>query len=234
MAALSGALAGVVALSGVGVAASRSGPGDVFYAAKRTAESVRLGVSTGDPSERGLRRLQLATTRLSELESLSESGRTIGLAGSTYDPARPLAGAASRAQVLEVLDDMDEDVRDGSRLMLDAYADDGDTAPLVVLQGWSVEQAARLRALLPRLSSAVQPRGEGSLALVRAGRGRGGAAAGRCPRAGPGDRAAGRGLADAGRRRRARGAPRDRARACPPERPRRRAAPHLARRRRHR
>ncbi len=164
-AALAGALAAVVALTGVGVAASRSGPGDVFYGAKRTAESVRLGAAGGGQTEQGLRRLQLATTRLSELEALSASGRTVGLSASAS--GRPLAAAATRAEVLDVLADMDADVRAGSTLMLDAYRRDGEQAPLGVLRDWSVEQAGRLDALVPRLSPALRPRGEDSLALVR-------------------------------------------------------------------
>lgn len=163
--ALIGALAGVVAVTGVGVAASRSVPGDVFYAAKRTAETVRLEVAGGGQTEQGLRRLQLATTRLSELEALSTDGRTLGLSASSS--AQPAAAGANRSEVLALLDDMDDDVRDGSRLMLDGYRANGDPAWLVVLRDWSVEQAARLRALLPSLSSAVQPRAEGSLSLVR-------------------------------------------------------------------
>ena len=165
LAALSGALAGVVALSGVGVAASRSVPGDLFYGAKRTAEDVRLGVAGGDQTEQGLRRLQLATARLAELEALAQDRRTLGLAASRSGV--PLAAGASRSELVDVLDDMDEDVRDGSRLMLDGFRATGDPAPLVVLRGWSVEQAARLRALFPQVSAALLPRVEGSLALVR-------------------------------------------------------------------
>ena len=162
--ATAGALAGIVALTGVGVAADRSVPGDLFYGAKRTAESVRLGVSGGDETERGLRHLHLATARLGELETLSTGSPSLGLGALS---GRPVAGGASRAQVVATLDDMDDDVRTGSRLILDQYRDDREAGPLVVLQGWSRTQADRLRALLPHLSSAVQPRGEASLALVR-------------------------------------------------------------------
>ena len=136
---------------------------------RRTCVSASPSREAG---EQGLRRLQLATARLSELEALSASGRTLGLAAapSAVGPSalgRPLAAGASRSDVLAVLDDMDDDVRDGFALMLDAYRSDGDKASLEVVRGWSVEQAARLRALLPRLSPALQLRGEGSLALVR-------------------------------------------------------------------
>ena len=168
VAALSGALACVVALTGVGVAASRSVPGELFYAAKRSAESLRLEVAGGGQTEQGLRRLQRATVRLQELEVLAGGRRATALpALSASSSTLPLAAGAVGQEVLDALDDMDEDVRDGSRLMIDGYLAAGDPAPLGVLRDWSVQQAAGLDDLGARLGTGVRPRIEGSLALVR-------------------------------------------------------------------
>jgi len=73
-----GAMAGVVAIAGVGVAGSRSLPGDPLYGIKRGTEAVQLATTHGLQA-RGELHLRFAKERLSEVERLSGAAEALGL-----------------------------------------------------------------------------------------------------------------------------------------------------------
>lgn len=183
-----GTAASLVAVTGIGLAASRSLPGDPLYGVKLTAEAVQLRTAAG-PYEVGLRHLQFAETRLREVGRLTrDEGLAAGLAGrglrwdgGVPDGAGVVPGAAVAAvvaaggssaraggstRVVAALADMDQQTDIGSRLLAVASRHSRSTAPLVVLQGWSDTQAARLAQLLPRLPGGAQQRAQVSLALI--------------------------------------------------------------------
>lgn len=142
----SGALAGVVAVSGVGIAASRSLPGDPLYGVKKAAESVQLWFTSG-AYDRGKRHLEFAQTRLHELRQLARDG-----------------GSAS--SLTEALRDMDAETLAGSRDLTRAYAVDHRRDALTVLDRFSREQGTALRAVLPELPSTARPAAQASLQLL--------------------------------------------------------------------
>ena len=179
--AAAGAMASVVAVSGVAVAGSQSLPGDPFYGVKRTTEAFQLRTADGDV-ERGTRHLDFAATRLREVRGLT-LGRDAVDAGPQLGPAamgggitlrsseQPLAdGAALSAGVAErvrtTLADMDSQTRKGTTLLTDAYRASQAPEPLRALSRFTSRQTAGLEELLPALPPAAQPRARASLALL--------------------------------------------------------------------
>jgi hypothetical protein len=132
----SAALVMMVALVATGVFASRDAlPGDSLYALKRAAESAGLAL-TFDDEARARRHLELATTRLDEMERL--------IARSSQVPSDP-------ALFLAALGAFDAAAGEGSRMLL-ASEDLARTAALDDLRLWVTDQAGRLaqlRAALP-------------------------------------------------------------------------------------
>ena len=176
-----GAMASVVAVSGVAVAGSQSLPGDPFYGVKRTTEAIQLQMADGDV-EKGTRHLDFAASRLREVRGLT-LGRDAVDAGPVLGPAalesgirlrsaeQPLAaGAALSAGVAErvrsTLADMDEQTRQGSELLTDAYRESKAPEPLRALSRFATRQSAGLEELLPALPPATQSRARASLALL--------------------------------------------------------------------
>jgi hypothetical protein len=145
-----GAMASVVAVTGVSVAASRSLPGDPFYGLKRTTEGVQLRLAGGEEQE-GTRHLQFAAERLGELRRMADGG-----ALSSDDLAR----------VESLLDDMDDDTRSGQRLLVDAFRATQDAAPLERLSRFADDQRDGLQELILVLPQEVRPRARESLVLV--------------------------------------------------------------------
>jgi hypothetical protein len=158
-----GAMASVVAVTGVAVASDRSLPGEPFYAVKRATESVQLRTADG-PVERGTRHLQFATERLDEVRALT--GRRDSVALGAVVPGQPSASGPDAGLVLSALADMDADTRTGSSLLLDAARAEGSAAPLELLAGWTADQGRGLAELLPLLPSAARTQASASLALV--------------------------------------------------------------------
>lgn len=148
-----GALASVVAVSGVAVASSQALPGDPFYDVKRSAEGVQLRIADGAAAE-GSRHLQFAATRLDELAAMALGRDGEGDADPDWDRVR------------ETLTDMDDETRAGSRLLERAWRDSGDRSVLDVLSGFTAGQAAGLQALLPALAPRALDEARASLALV--------------------------------------------------------------------
>lgn len=161
-----GALASVVAVTGVAVAASRSLPGDPFYGTKRAVQALELQVEGGTPAEQGLARLHLATERLSEVEAALRTPGALRGGGGREGQALALALGSDDA-VLRALDDMDQEVRTGSQLMFGAYRVDHDATTVVTVEGWAQGHGDRIAALLPRVHDPVRARAEASLSLAR-------------------------------------------------------------------
>lgn len=176
-----GAMASVVAVSGVAVAGSQSLPGDPFYGVKRTTEAIQLRMADGDV-EKGTRHLDLAATRLREVRGLT-LGRDAADAGPVLGPSamsgglvlrsaeQPLAaGAALSAGVADrvrsTLADMDEQTREGSALLTAAFRESQAPEPLRALARFTTRQSAGLEELLPALPPTTQSRARLSLALL--------------------------------------------------------------------
>ncbi|HWH28379.1 MAG TPA: DUF5667 domain-containing protein, partial [Mycobacteriales bacterium] len=145
-----GLTAGVVAVTGVSVAASMSLPGDPFYRVKRAAEGVQLRLADG-AAEEGRRHAQFAAERLRELEEMVAGGSL-----STGELAAALA----------LLDDMDADTRNAQRLLTAAFRDTRDAAPVQELADFAEQQRAGLSGLMDDLPDDLRPRATTSLALL--------------------------------------------------------------------
>ena len=176
-----GAMASVVAVSGVAVAGSQSLPGDPFYGVKRTTEAFQLRMADGDV-EKGTRHLDFAATRLREVRGLT-LGRDAADAGPVLGPSamsgglvlrsasQPLAagGALSAGvadRVRSTLAEMDKQTREGSELLTDAFRASQAPEPLRALSRFATRQSAGLEELLPALPPATQTRARASLALL--------------------------------------------------------------------
>ena len=175
-----GALASVVAVSGVAVAGSQSLPGDPFYGVKRTTEALQLRTADGDV-EKGTRHLDFAATRLREVRGLTlgrdalTTGPQLGtaaLAGvalrsaeSPVAPGAPLSAAVAD-RVRATLAEMDDQTREGTELLTGAYRESRATEPLRALSRFATRQSEGLEQLLPALPEAARSRAEVSLALV--------------------------------------------------------------------
>ncbi|HZG92973.1 MAG TPA: DUF5667 domain-containing protein [Pseudonocardia sp.] len=134
-------------LGGAGVLASGSAlPGDGLYPVKRVAESAGLAM-TFDDSARARRHLELAGTRIDEVEQLLAE-----------DP-----GTGTDPEVFRTaLHDFDEQADQGSRLLL-AAEDAPREQVLNDLQEWAAGQAERLAALRQTLPGPAAADAGGSL-----------------------------------------------------------------------
>jgi Domain of unknown function (DUF5667) len=163
----SGAVASVVAVSGVSFAAGRSLPGDPLYGLKRGTEALQLRTASGD-LERGRDHLRFAATRLREARALAEGRHDVSLpswAGGLL--ATPTVATPRTERLVRALDDMDRATEAGRRLLLDAWvAAPGDQRPMVALARFGAAQQRGLTALLPLLPPGVQDRALASLSLV--------------------------------------------------------------------
>ena len=178
---LAGAMASVIAVSGVAVAGGQSLPGDPFYGVKRTTEALQLRMADGDV-EKGTRHLDFAATRLREVRGLT-LGRDATDAGPALGPSalsgalelrsaeQPLAagsalGAGVADLVRDTLADMDEQTREGSELLTAAYRSSRAGEPLRALNRFATRQTAGLEQLLPALPPATRSQARASLALL--------------------------------------------------------------------
>ena len=173
-----GAMASVVAVTGVAVAGSQSLPGDPFYGVKRTTEALQLATADGDV-ERGTRHLDFAATRLREVRGLA-LGRDAAqalplsagvdgavLAGSASDLAAGAAlGGSVAERVRKTLADMDTETRKGTELLTEAFRDSQQPEPLRALSRFATRQSDGLERLLPALPAATRDRARVSLALL--------------------------------------------------------------------
>jgi Domain of unknown function (DUF5667) len=145
------ALVMMLALTGGGLMASRDAlPGDSLYALKRVGESAELAL-TFDDTARAQRHLQLAATRLSEVEQLIARDQQAAPAPEVYAAA---------------IQEFDAATGEGSRLLLTAAETEGSTAQLDRLHAWVSEQSARLTELRPALPLPAAAGADGSIQLL--------------------------------------------------------------------
>lgn len=169
-----GAMASVVAVTGVAVAGTQSLPGDPFYGVKKGVEAFQLRTADGDVGK-GSKHLDLAGERLSEVRALA-LGRDAALTpvGSSVrtgvsDPvaaAGVALGSSAAERIRQALVDMDESTREGSTLLTEAFRDTSSDVPLQILTRFAGGQSTELRELLPALPAAVRERAETSLSYV--------------------------------------------------------------------
>ena len=161
-----GAMAGVIAFTGVGIAASRSLPGQPFYGLKRTAEAVQLGLASGDEAK-GTKHLEFAATRLREVKALANGDDQVALGSAGHVAAGLALGGSLQQRINEALDDFNSETSSGRMLLEGVYRKTGKPEPLRILKTFSVEQHTALTSLLPQLPSASQTVAQQSLALVQ-------------------------------------------------------------------
>jgi hypothetical protein len=143
---LAGAALTVTALAGLVAVADGARPGDVLYELKRGTEQTQLALA-GD--SRGRTLLDLAGTRLDELESLVGEGGSALPAASPAGPgdATVSATGAEAALVLQTVETMDAQTREGAIWLTDHAVRTSAAAPLDVLAEWATGQADGLSAL---------------------------------------------------------------------------------------
>jgi hypothetical protein len=141
------ALCVVLSLGGMSVLLSRDAlPGDALYGVKRSAESASLGLTFGDQSK-GLKHLELAAARLSEIETLADRYRD--------------TGGGPTGSYLSALADFDADATAGAR-QLTALGTNHDGHALDALHDWASAQASRLDQVREALPDALRSRAAGS------------------------------------------------------------------------
>ncbi len=145
------ALVALIAVAGGGIFASRDAlPGDGLYPIKRVAESAGLAMTFGDAAK-AHRELELATTRVDEVEQLTAAAP----AGTRPDPKL----------VSSTMRDFDSATGAGSRGLLGSDAAT-DTATLGTLQTWAGDQVSRLSSLRSGLPAGALPQTDDSIGLL--------------------------------------------------------------------
>ena len=161
-----GAMASVVAVTGIAVASSRALPGDPFYGVKRQAEALQLRFANGSV-EQGTRHLEFAETRLQEVRGLTLGRRVLSFAPSAVPLAGGLAfGGSVEARVRSTLGAMDRETQVGTALLTTAYRDTRSANPLRILTAFAGRQTQTLQTLLPDLPVTSRDRAQSSLSLV--------------------------------------------------------------------
>jgi hypothetical protein len=135
-----GGLAAAIAVTGLGVGASRSLPGDALYGLKRTVEGLQVGLAGGDTSE-ATALLEHAHTRIDEV--------------------RALVGHASAARITKALDALDAELRSATSRLLD-QAKAGSRDAYLQLQS----ELDDLRGQLVDLMGQVPPESRDALATA--------------------------------------------------------------------
>ncbi len=139
----------MVVLGGAGMFASRDAlPGESLYAVKRAAESAGLAF-TFDNAAKAHRHLELATTRLDEVEQMVAN--------------KPQA-AADPELISSTMREFDAATGEGSRMMM--ASEDAGSAGRAELRAWAEEQAARLAELRPAMPTPAAAGADGSLKLL--------------------------------------------------------------------
>jgi hypothetical protein len=162
-----GAMAGVIAFTGVGIAASRSLPGQPFYSLKRGAEAVQLGLASGDQAK-GTKHLEFAATRLREVSALASGEDQLALGAPAPAVAAGVAlGGSLQKRINDTLADFNAETSSGRMLLEGVYRKTGKQEPLRILKTFSAEQGSKLTALLPQLPTESQAVAQSSLDLVK-------------------------------------------------------------------
>ena len=138
-----GVAAGAMAVSGISAASENAAPGDALYGVKRSTERAQLAMAGSDLS-RGQLSLNFARNRLAEAAALRGSN--------------PKFGA--------VLSDMDNDTRQGVRLLTGAAVARRDKTPLGTVDLFVTAQRQRMTPVLDGLSPANRERAITSMNLL--------------------------------------------------------------------
>lgn len=158
-----GAMASVVALAGVGIASSRSLPGQPFYGLKRASEGAQLDFASGDTAK-GAKHLEFAKTRLREVRALAAGDGMLSLGPSGTTGV--VAGGSVASRIVDTLEDFTSQTRDGQSLLEKAYRASGKTEPLTILKTFASTQQDQLTSLLPTLPAATKVQAQQALELV--------------------------------------------------------------------
>ena len=163
--ALAAGAAVVTGITGVGLGASRSLPGQPFYGVKRATEGAQLATTVGTEA-RGKRHLGFARTRLSEVKALSGTSSALGPVSGAHLLAAPANSSERTKLILDTLHAMDVETRAGANDLFAAFRDSGSTEPLRALNDFSQAQYSQLQGLLAQLPANAQPSARSSLALL--------------------------------------------------------------------
>jgi hypothetical protein len=135
--------AGAMAVSGISAASENASPGDALYGVKRSTERAQLAMAGSDIT-RGQLSLNFARTRLAEVATMNGDDSSFGT----------------------VLNDMDNDTRQGVRLLTGSAVARKDAAPLSTLDSFVTIQRNTLAPMLGRLSTVNRERALTSISLL--------------------------------------------------------------------
>jgi hypothetical protein len=163
------AASAVVLVGGIGLAGSRSLPGQPFYGIKRGVEQAQLAAA-GSTEAKGERHLEFAQTRLHEVAALVDSPEAIGVGRGQQQAmvaGAPTFGGSLSSRVISTLRDMDAETKAGTKDLTTAFARSHDAHPLQVLATFAATQQTKLTEVMPALPAAAEPQAEQSLALIK-------------------------------------------------------------------
>ncbi len=140
---VAGVAVGAVAVSGMSFASEDAVPGDALYGVKRSTEKAQLALAGSDVT-RGQLFLGFARNRLAEASAVQ-------------------AGGAGLAQVLA---DMDDDTRQGVRLLTGAAVQRKEAAPLDAVDVFVAGQRRQIQPLLTRAAPADREQAITSMNLL--------------------------------------------------------------------
>jgi hypothetical protein len=135
--------AGAMAVSGISAASENAAPGDALYGVKRSTERAQLAMA-GSDSTRGQLSLDFARTRLAEAAAMNGDDASFGT----------------------VLNDMDNDTRQGVKLLTGSAVARRDPAPLTTVDGFVAGQRNAFVPVLSKLSTANRERALTSMSLL--------------------------------------------------------------------
>jgi hypothetical protein len=138
-----GVAVGAIAVSGMSAASENAMPGDALYGVKRSTERAQLALASSDVT-RGQLFLNFARTRLAEAQAVR--GDSSGFTG--------------------VLGDMDDDTRQGVKLLNASAVQRRDDTPLDAVDSFVTGQRQQITGILDRLSEPQRERAVDSLALL--------------------------------------------------------------------
>jgi hypothetical protein len=132
-----------MAVSGISAASESASPGDALYGVKRSTERAQLAMAGSDIT-RGQLSLNFARTRLAEAATMNGDDSSLGT----------------------VLNDMDNDTRQGVRLLTGSAVARKDAAPLNTVDSFVTTQRSTFAPMLSRLSTVNRERALMSINLL--------------------------------------------------------------------
>jgi hypothetical protein len=135
-----GLAVGTLAVSGMSAASGDAKPGDALYGMKRSAERAQLALSSSQLG-RGQLYLEFAKTRINE-------------------------AATGRGDVAGILEDMDNETREGVQLLTASAVDRRDPAALDAVDAFVADQRHTIAGMLGALTGAARTRTVSSLTLL--------------------------------------------------------------------